>query len=287
MHPTQVAAFDEGAVAHFRRQGYVAIPGLFDDGETTALRAAFETLVARGTFTNVATDGDGETHVDSKQNLQICPLSYHHPAFAALPFHPKVRAAVTALLQGTAYKFLDQIFFKPGRYGAGTNWHQDNYYFGIDDPMNGTAMWVALHDATVGNGCLKVIPRAFDRILAHDRDPESDHHSRCWPDEDRAVPLELEAGGVVFFCFNTPHATGPNRTDRNRAGLAYHFLRTGLGKPEWLEKVQQGHPLYGPEGKHHGPIISGPDYSRGVREYGEDMEAVLTRELAVRSLALP
>ncbi len=34
MHANQVAAFDADAIVHFRRQGFVAIPGLFDGGET-------------------------------------------------------------------------------------------------------------------------------------------------------------------------------------------------------------------------------------------------------------
>ena len=38
---------------------------------------------------------------------------------------------------------LDQVFLKPGKQGMGTNWHQDNAYFQIEDPLQGTAMWTA------------------------------------------------------------------------------------------------------------------------------------------------
>ena len=53
---------------------------------------------------------------------------------------------------------LDQIFLKPGRTGMGTAWHQDNAYFKIPQPLRGTAMWIAIHDATVANGTLRVVP---------------------------------------------------------------------------------------------------------------------------------
>ncbi len=163
------------------------------------------------------------------RHLQICPLSYHHRLFAALPFHAQIRETLTQLIEGDVYKMLDQIFYKPAHTGTGTNWHQDNSYFKMPDPFSGTAMWIALHDATVENGTIKVIPRALDVILEHRRDPESDHHSRCWPvNEDRAIPIEMKAGGALFFCFNTPHATGANATDRDRAALAYHFLKLDL-----------------------------------------------------------
>jgi len=96
------------------------------------------------------------------------------------------------------------------------------------------------------------------------------------------VPIELKAGGVIAFCFNTPHRTGRNDTDGGRAGLAYHFMRAGhVGKwvldsnPNFVE-----FPLWGEEGRRHGPILSGPGYTAGRQEYGEDMEGRLRGEVA-------
>jgi ectoine hydroxylase-related dioxygenase (phytanoyl-CoA dioxygenase family) len=77
----------------------------------------------------------------------------------------------------------------------------------------GTAMWTAVHDATVANGTLRIIPDSFRPTLEHSRDPYSDHPIRCYPPEERAIDVELPAGGVVFFAYSTPHATGPNTTD--------------------------------------------------------------------------
>ena len=268
-------------VSHFRREGFVAVPKFFGATEVAALRAGLAELKDGGVFTNVATDGD--TTSTTRQNLQICPLSYHHRFFAAFVFHPRVREAVPQLVGDPAYKMLDQIFLKPPRVGAGTNWHQDNAYFDFADPMVGTAMWVAIHDATVANGTLRVIPRAFETLMPHRHDPESDHHTRCHPpDEDLAVPIEIEAGGVVFFCFGTPHGTTPNTSERERAGLAYHFTTVHNQRRELLalhQPTQHQHlKTYGEAGKAHGPILSGPDYSAGTREYGCDMEAELAAE---------
>jgi phytanoyl-CoA hydroxylase len=156
---------------------------------------------------------------------------------------------------------LDQVFLKPAHDGAGTSWHQDNGYFKISDPLKGTAMWIAVHDATVANGTLHVIPDAFDVALPHSRDPLSDHHIRCYPDESRAVPVELPAGGVVFFSYGTPHCTLGNKTDHDRAGVAYHFVNADCFEED--PGIQRGAiPDY------H-PILTGPDASDGVKEYGE------------------
>src|SRR5262249_16944284 len=100
-----------------------------------------------------------------------------------------------------------------------------NAYFKISDPLKGTATWIAVHDATVANGTLHEIPGSFREEYEHSRDPFSDHHIRCFPPEERGVPVELPAGGVVFFCYGTAHCTRENRSDKERAGVAYHFLR--------------------------------------------------------------
>ncbi len=219
-------------VRHWRDEGYVAVADFFDSREVRALQAGYEELRAAGTLMNIATDFDGETHVESKQNQLICPLSFHHPLYRAIPFHPRVRAVVAQLLTEPIYKFQDAFFVKPARVGSRTNWHQDNFYFEIRDPMRGTAMWVAISDATAENGALRIIPRSHEALAPHVRDPESDHDRRCYPPEDDAVAAELAAGGVLFFNSGTLHATGPNTTDGERAACIFHFLNDSWVSPE-------------------------------------------------------
>lgn len=212
-------------VQHFRTEGWVALPEFWDADEVAAMRAELDRLKAEGAIANVATAGDGKTPSATAQNLQLVPLAPWSKLFSAMAFTPKAAEAVTDLIGAPALLHLDQVFLKPGRNGSGTNWHQDNAYFQVEDPFMGTAMWTAVHDATRANGTLKVVPRAYGQALEHRRDPESNHHIRCWPDEAAAVDVEVPAGGVIFFCYGTPHATGGNRTEHERAGVALHYLR--------------------------------------------------------------
>lgn len=216
----------EEQVHFFRTEGWLAVEDFWSERELAAMQRELERLKADGKLRNVATDGDGKTHSTTKVNLQLCPMWPHSDFFKAMPFAPKVVAAIEALLGSPVLLHLDQVFLKPGKHGAGTSWHQDNAYFQIPDPLKGTALWTAVHDATLANGTLRVIPRAFSEPLPHERDGFSDHHIRCWPDESKAIPVELKAGGVIFFCYGTPHATGANTTDHERAGVALHFIHT-------------------------------------------------------------
>ena len=114
-----------------------------------------------------------------------------------------------------------------------------------------------MHDATIANGTLKVIPRAFSELMSHERDPLSDHHIRCYPDESHAIHVEIPAGGVVFFAYGTPHATGANNTELERAGVALHFINAD----------QSGQALAGFDLDKR-PILTGANATGGEREYG-------------------
>ena len=211
-------------VRQFRTQGFCVVEKFFDEREVAAMQAEAARWIREGLVYNVRTEGDGATPSTQKANLQLCPLNPHSPLFRAMPFEPKVIDTIRALLGEDVLLHLDQTFIKPAQHGTGTNWHQDNAYFQISNPLKGTAMWIAVDAATIDNGTIRVIPEAFSEPLEHWRDPESNHHIRCYPDESKAVRLEVPAGGVAFFCYGTPHATGANHTDKDRCGVAFHFL---------------------------------------------------------------
>lgn len=245
----------------FRKHGYLVIPEFWDAAETAALQNEVERLQSEGLLRNVATEGDGSTYSQTKANLQLCPMSPHSDLFRALPFAPKVIEAVRQLIGDPVVLHLDQVFLKPAQHGVGTNWHQDNAYFKVEDPLKGTAMWTAVHDANIANGTLRLIPDSFRDNLEHVRDGNSDHHIRCFPDEARALTVELPAGGVVFFAYGTPHATGSNGTPTDRAGAAYHFLNADAIPADYFGPTgTTGH------GQPH-PVLTGPSATDGSREY--------------------
>ncbi len=244
-------------IEQFRREGWVAKSDFWTAREVRAMQLELERLKAVGLLRNVATAGDGETPATDKINLQLCPMYPHSDLYRAMPFADKAIEAVGALIGDPVLLHLDQVFLKPGKQGMGTNWHQDNAYFQIDDPLQGTAMWTAVHDATVANGTIHVIPGSFRVAYEHSRDPYSDHHIRCYPPEEEALAIELPAGGVAFFAYGVAHCTLGNTTDRERAGVALHFINGAMDAT-----AKSGFPL----GKR--PYLSGEDASGGLVEYG-------------------
>jgi hypothetical protein len=249
-------------LAQYRNEGYTTAPHFFDQEEVAAMQAELQRLKDEGLLNNVATAGDGKTVSTAAVNLQICPLAPKSELFRSLGFSDKVTGAVGQLIGDPIVWQLDQIFLKPGKHGAGTSWHQDNAYFRIKDRRQGVGMWTAIHAANVANGTMHVIPRGDAELLAHERDGGSNHHVKCVVDESQAVPVELPSGGVLFFNYAVPHCTKGNTTDRERAGLALHFLREGA--------------VVQPESKI--ATVSGPNSTHGVKEFGVDQRGVWNRK---------
>ncbi len=201
-----------------------------------------------------------QDHVARFRRDGWCLVSSFFDAREVRALAPKVAGAVSRLIGDPFLLILDQLFLKPSHVGTGTHWHQDNAYFKIDDPLKGTAMWVAVHDATAANGTLRLIPGSHRHSYAHERDPWSDHHIHCSPPEEEALVVEVGAGGAVFFCYGVAHSTGDNATDEERAGMAFHFLHGDCASGDLVEP-----------GRDRRPWITGPQATGGLREYGVDL----------------
>lgn len=260
--------FTKSEIEQFYEEGWVAKPDFWSGQEVQAMQKELDRLKEVGLLRNVARAGDGRTPTNEKVNLQLCPMYPHSDFYRAMPFAEKAISAVRQLIDDPVVLHLDQVFLKPAKQGSGTNWHQDNAYFQIENPLKGTAMWTAVHEATIANGTIHVIPRSFHERYGHSRDPESDHHIRCYPPEDNVVPVELPAGGVAFFAYGVAHCTLANTTDTERAGVALHFING-----EMDETAQSGYEL----GKR--PYLTGNDSSGGMKEHGVQVAGTWEQEV--------
>lgn len=260
--------FTKQEIEQFKAEGWVAKADFWSDQEVKAMQNELDRMKAVGLLRNVATAGDGKTPATDVMNLQLCPMYPHSDFYRAMPFADKAIEAVQQLIGDPVVLHLDQVFLKPSKHGSGTNWHQDNAYFQIDDPLQGTAMWTAVHEATVENGTIHIIPGSFREMYDHTRDPDSNHHIRCYPPEDNAIPIELPTGGVAFFAYGVAHCTRANMTDKERAGVALHFINGTMD-----ETAHGGYEL----GKR--PYLTGEKASGGLNEHGIKVAGTWAQEV--------
>ncbi|GGX37708.1 L-proline 4-hydroxylase [Tateyamaria omphalii] len=108
-----------------------------------------------------------------------------------------------------------------------TDWHQDRGVGHEDaDTTDMVTAWVAITDGTVENGCLQVVPGIDDGLLPHCPQVQT-AIAPAHLDTSSAVPLPVNAGGVVLFHPLVSHASLPNRSDRFRWSFDLRYNVTG------------------------------------------------------------
>ncbi len=128
-----------------------------------------------------------------------------------------------------------------------TPWHQDNGVVMPEaDDGHILTVWLALNRATADNGCLQVIPRTHRQgIEPHCPTPNGLSIPSRFLEQDRAVPVPLEPGGVLLMTQRTMHSSLDNVTERRgphqhgsalpadrRADRSPGLRRGGLRRPE-------------------------------------------------------
>ena len=164
---------------------------------------------------------------------------------------------------GPNVKAMQSMLFVKSEGKPGQPWHQDEYFIPTRD-RSLTAVWIALDDATIENGCLWVLPGSHRRgVLYPDReqdDPGFDCSIEAYDfpyrDSD-AVPVEIPAGSAVIFNGYLLHRSLQNSGRHGfRRALANHYMSAESLLP-WMEAASGRH-----VGKH--------DYRDIVLVAGED-----------------
>jgi phytanoyl-CoA hydroxylase len=143
---------------------------------------------------------------------------------------PRVVAALTAVI-GPNVKAMQSMLFIKSEGKPGQAWHQDEFFIPTRD-RSLTAVWTALDNATVENGCLWVLPGSHRRGVIYPDREQDDHRFDCTIEaydypytDDDAVAVEVPAGSAVIFNGYLLHRSLPN-TGRHglRRALANHYM---------------------------------------------------------------
>ena len=211
----------------FQRDGFVVVPGLFDEHEiarisawTDELERAPEVPGRAMKYYEASLLRPGERVLQRIENF--CPF---HAGFAELCDGDKLRGSVSRLLGELAVLFKDKINFKlPG--GDGFKPHQDQQAgWSTYADLFVTAM-VSIDSTTAENGCLELCAGQHTRgLLGAEWKPLTDDDMRRLG--GRAVPTQ--PGDAVFFDSYTPHASAPNLTAERRRVLYITYNRRSAG----------------------------------------------------------
>ncbi|HEY5978215.1 MAG TPA: phytanoyl-CoA dioxygenase family protein [Microlunatus sp.] len=162
-------------------------------------------------------------------------LCIHYPhklsAAAERALHtPKIVDALVSVI-GPNVKAMQSMLFIKTEGKPGQAWHQDEFFIPTRD-RSLTAVWIALDDATIENGCLWVLPGSHRRGVLYPARDQDDPRFDCttesydfpYADGD-AVPVEIPAGTALIFNGYLLHRSLENSGRHGyRRALANHYM---------------------------------------------------------------
>ncbi len=246
----------------WREDGFFLRPTVFSEPELEVLRAAAERVGAAAARI-AAREGrayqiDGNRYVDAgamtvqyehdsgTPTLRVVePFHHLDPVFEQLLGDPRIVAPMCDLVGAERVAlWTDKLNFKRPEEGSGFRWHQDSPYWAhasshLDLLPN---VMLALDDADVANGCLRIVRGSHRRGLLPGRQGDgvlgplfTDPAAFDAGDE---VPAVMAAGSLLFFSAHTVHGSEPNRSTRARRACVLTYQPPGFEmfkKPGCLE----------------------------------------------------
>ena len=248
----------------YAKDGFFIRLDAFDTYEIDALRYRIEDLVGLIETSDVLTEKEKQAILKRNAGTDATsgPTSLNgitrlHRFSALVRSHirdPRRLDAVAEIVGRDLFCPNDLYFFKPPGTGRPIAWHQDSWYFrniyvssvgdAIDQSTIGT--WLALDDADEENGCLWVIPGSHRLGVIDHSQVESDDYllqKRVTVSdemEERAMPVEVPKGALVFFNNALLHRSTPNRSDRFRRAYIVHYMKATIQHTENRPRIPEG-----------------------------------------------
>lgn len=147
-----------------------------------------------------------------------------------LVHHPRILDAVEDVIGPDILVYHSTLFLKEAHTPAYVRWHQDSTYFYLAPHLHVTA-WVALSEASVQAGCMRVLPGSHRwGAFAHDDQPDAMNMIRRGQgisgrfDHETGTFMPLEAGQMSLHHTDLVHASGSNDSDDRRIGYAISYI---------------------------------------------------------------
>jgi len=229
--------------AFFENEGYLVVENLLSAAEVEACQAEIHRL--HQFVAGQETDSEQERAEIARRHVQHEPFAkdetqgdnlpvlrkaentrQYSEVFRDLAQHPKLISVVQELI-GTddLLLFRSTLMFKPAFHGSSHGLHQDSAYWPMEPPSLVTVS-IALNNATVENGCFKVIPRSHlwgMQSWGHIARQQGAELTDRADVAEQQMDVPLSAGSALFFHSLMVHGSGPNATPhpRNTALYAY------------------------------------------------------------------
>lgn len=224
-------------IASYRENGFLVIENFLDPSELEHWRTVTDEAVAqrleaaKGQDWERALNNQADLNAyDAKIFVQCIKLADTHDGMHRLMRDPRLGEVAGRLAGVDGIRIWhDQALIKPP-FGNPTSWHLDNPYWSFYS-RDAISLWMALDDATLGNGCLWYVPGSqktarFDNAnIGRNMADLFDIYPEWRTLETVACPCP--AGTAVFHNGLCAHGAGANMTPRPRRAMTCAYMPDG------------------------------------------------------------
>ncbi len=276
----------------YHENGYLGVEGVLSADEVAELRRVTEGFVQLSASVTEHTDvfdlEPGHTPESPKLRRLKDPIK-HHEVYKKFLHHPRILDIVEQLIGPGLRTNGNKLNMKSPEYGSPVEWHQDWAFFPHtnDDLL---VVGVSMDEMKYENGCLLVIPGSHKGpVYSHHQDGHfAGAVTEEVPDADKAVPIELEAGGISIHHVRTLHASAKNVSSRPRRLLLYQYCAPDAwslqGYPNWqayLDSMVRGEPTNRPRLVDVPVLMPLPEAVRGGSIY--ETQTILEKPVFARA----
>jgi len=243
-------------IQEFHEKGYLKVGQVLSGRQVEALREGLDRVMqersaGRPELLRNLAGGDLYLYKEEKKDftgavvVQIVNIWEADEAYFRHIYHPQITQMASELTGCDLLRvWHDQIQYKPPQVGTKTGWHQDFPAWPILEPADLVTAWVALDDATLENGCMRMVPGSHrwgvHPGLSGKEDFSPAYDPKLLPEGAAVIvePVEVRAGECSFHHCLTWHGSAVNLSPRPRRAIAVHYM------PGYTRFVPKGsHPM--------------------------------------------
>lgn len=209
----------------FHRDGFAAGLRVFSEAEAQHLRNKVEQLEQY----NASGAGGYDLNQFFRVNGHLVI-----PLLAEIAKTESILDTVETLLGPDLLVWSVELFIKEAHSNHTVSWHQDLTYWGMGETDDEVTAWIALSDVSIEAGCMRFMPGSHLGALVEHQDTFAENNllSRGQEipgvDDARAVYGPLQPGEMSLHHGRCFHASGANRSDDRRIGVAIRYVTPGV-----------------------------------------------------------
>jgi phytanoyl-CoA hydroxylase len=227
------STISDDQIETYQGNGFLVIDDFLDpeelaDWRTQVAEAVDQRMQSANRELSNSTDDDSNYY--AQVFLQCLKLADTHPGVRRLMLDSRLGEMMATLAGVNGLRIWhDQALFKPP-FGNPTSWHLDNPYWSFSN-RDALSIWVALDDATLGNGCMWYVPGThktarFDNVGIGQNIADL---FKVYPEWKTltTVACPCKAGSAVIHSGLVAHGAGANMTSGSRRAMTCAYMPVG------------------------------------------------------------